>query len=103
MTAPSAINSDMGARIRTARQARYGSLEKAAAASAGRYKPGRLSSYERGTRAITVEQLYELAGFLGTSPVVLLPGLSQVTDGLLGVAAQIRDLVPATERHAEHA
>lgn len=51
----------VGAILRRARRARGYTLDQAAAASRGRFKPSALGGYERGERAISLPRFWELA------------------------------------------
>lgn len=55
----------LGARLRAVREARKLSLRDVERRTNGRVKVGALGSYERGTRAVTVTRLLELAEIYG--------------------------------------
>lgn len=64
---------ELGARLRSARLAAGLSLTVLQARSGGRWKPATVSSYERGSRTITVERLAALAAVYGVQPASLIP------------------------------
>jgi len=64
----------LGARLRAIRIQQGLSLHAVERKSGGRWKAVVIGSYERGTRAVTVQRLSELAEFYGVPVAELLPG-----------------------------
>ncbi len=64
----------LGARLRAIRVQQGLSLHAVERKSGGRWKAVVIGSYERGSRAVTVQRLSELADFYGVPVAELLPG-----------------------------
>src|SRR5664279_1838552 len=65
----------LGQRLRAVRRQRGMTLKQVQEQSAGRWTIEVVGSYERGSRAVTVTRLAELAEFYGLSTAELLPEL----------------------------
>jgi len=73
---------ELGARLRAVRHWRGLSLESVQVLSEGRFHPSTVGSWERGTRAVTVERLAELAGLYGVPAAdLIVPAPQGQVDG----------------------
>jgi transcriptional regulator with XRE-family HTH domain len=89
---------ELGRRLRAARHHRGLSLLDVQVRSRGRWTPGTLGAYERGSRSLRVHKLVELAELYEVSTTVLLPARTTArADGLPPVTidlARLRRLPP---------
>src|SRR3569623_1993285 len=96
----------LGARLRAIRVQQGMSLHAVGRKSEGRWKAIENGSYERGSRAVTVQRLADLAEFYGVPVAELLPGGSESAAPAAAAGRVVIDLerlaeVP-TERGAPH-
>ena len=75
------LGTQIGAALRSAREARRLTLRDVATASGGRFKATSVASYERGERAISVARFCELCRFYGVRPDRLLGEIVRSTAG----------------------
>jgi len=94
MTKPSALPyaSALGARLRSIRVQQGLSLHAVERKSNGRWKAVVVGSYERGSRAVTVQRLAELAEFYGVPVAELLPGGTDASDPAEAAGRVVLDL-----------
>jgi transcriptional regulator with XRE-family HTH domain len=100
-TAPYA--SSLGARLRAIRVQQGLSLHGVEKKSGGRWKGVVIGSYERGTRAVTVQRLAELASFYGVPVAQLLPEGSSAAAAAESAPRLVLDLVRLQELPAAEA
>jgi len=74
----------LGRRLRAVRRQRGLTLQQVQKQSAGRWTIEVVGSYERGSRAVTVTRLADLAEFYGLSTAELLPDLPAPTPPIAG-------------------
>jgi transcriptional regulator with XRE-family HTH domain len=86
MTAVTEYLSELGGRLRAARDQAGLSLMQVEAESGGRWKAARVGSYERGERRIDPEKLIELAGFYKTPAALLLTGEPDTDEDVIAAA-----------------
>jgi transcriptional regulator with XRE-family HTH domain len=83
----------LGAALRRTRNAKGLSLQDVATNSRGRFGAAAMGGYERGSRRIGIETLYELAGFYDVPVTAFLPASGgSVLVPLDGVIAQLEAL-----------
>jgi transcriptional regulator with XRE-family HTH domain len=91
-----ALNREIGARLRAARQARRLSLTELAALTGGLYSRSRISNYEQGIRRLSNEGAEEMAAALGNVTAAHLLCLDK--DGEQMLSADEQQLVDAFRR-----
>ncbi|HEX3824360.1 MAG TPA: transcriptional regulator [Mycobacteriales bacterium] len=97
-------STSLGRRLRAIRVQQGLSLHGVEVKSGGRWKGVVIGSYERGSRAITVQRLAELADFYGVPVAELLPGGTTAATVRLDVTPRlVLDLVRLQQLGAEAA
>jgi transcriptional regulator with XRE-family HTH domain len=90
--ANAAYTTSLGARLRAIRTQQGLSLLGVEKKSGGRWKAVAVGAYERGTRAVTVQRLSELAEFYGVPVSALLPDTNRPDVGVATAPKLVLDL-----------